>query len=443
MTRDEIGSVASPTRRNSLYGAAGSVRSDRMGRCRGSGASQPEARIRGGRAPGPRVPARVKASQNPDASLDLENAPRPRVPTPRLGLELLHPYVPGRRAGSAAGSLASNEFPLGPSELVRAAVGRAAEEIHRYPDPLASELRSTLAVEIGSDPDEILIGNGSDELIYLLVMAYAAAGGTAVCASPPYRVHEIACLALGAQVTRVPMIEWRQDLAQMAAVDVDLAFICNPHNPTGTAHRREEIESFVRDSRARLVIIDEAYIDFADDPAAMTALPLLASGRVAVLRTFSKIGGLAGARLGYLVAAAEVVGTLRTIRPSFSVSSIAQAAGLAVLADHGYRGMVRSYTLQARDRLARLLRARGLESVPSQANFLLVIAPDESQLVAHLETEGISVRPGTSLGIPGTVRVSMPSEEGFRMLERALQSLPIRGGLPPPGSPAGATSRSG
>jgi histidinol-phosphate aminotransferase len=239
------------------------------------------------------------------------------------------------------------------------------------------------------------------------------------------------------------MIEWRHDLAQMAAVDVDLAFICNPHNPTGTAHRREEIESFVRDSRARLVIIDEAYIDFADDPAAMTALPLLASGRVAVLRTFSKIGGLAGARLGYLVAAAEVVGTLRTIRPSFSVSSIAQAAGLAVLADHGYRGMVRSYTLQARDRLARLLRARGLESVPSQANFLLVIAPDESQLVAHLETEGISVRPGTSLGIPGTVRVSMPSEEGFRMLERALQSLPIRGGLPPPGSPAGATSRSG
>ncbi|HUY24340.1 MAG TPA: histidinol-phosphate transaminase [Candidatus Saccharimonadales bacterium] len=385
----------------------------------------------------------MKEREDPDASLGLESAPRPSPPTPRLGLELLDPYVPGRRARSAAGSLASNEFPLGPSELVRAAVGRAAEEINRYPDPLASELRSTLALEIGTDPDEILIGNGSDELIYLLVMAYAAAGGTAVCAAPPYRVHEIACLAQGAQVTRVPMIEWRQDLAQMAAAEADLAFVCNPHNPTGTAHPREEIESFVRDSRARLVIIDEAYIDFADDPAAMTALPQVASGRVAVLRTFSKIGGLAGARLGYLVAGAEVVGALRTIRPSFSVSSIAQAAGRAVLADQGYREMVRSYTLEARDRLARLLRSHGIESVPSQANFLLVIAPNEGQLVAHLETEGISVRPGTSLGIAGTVRISMPSQEGFRMLERALQSLPIPGGLPPSGSPAGATSRSG
>lgn len=130
----------------------------------------------------------MNASQNPDASLDLENAPRPRTPTPRLGPELLDPYVPGRRAGSAAASLGSNEFPLGPSELVRAAVGRAADEIHRYLDPLASERRSTLALEIGSDPDEVLIGNGSDELIYLLVMAYVA-GGTAVCAAPPYRVH--------------------------------------------------------------------------------------------------------------------------------------------------------------------------------------------------------------------------------------------------------------
>jgi histidinol-phosphate aminotransferase len=321
---------------------------------------------------------------------------------------------------------------------VRAAIGRAAKEIHRYPDPLATDLRSTLASEIGSDPDEILIGSGSDELIYLLVMAYGA-GGSAVCADPPYRVHEIACLALGTDVIRVPTTEWRQDLEKMAGFDVDLAFICNPHNPTGTAHSWEEIERFVRNSPARLVVIDEAYIDFADDPVAMTAFPLVASGRVGVLHTFSKIGGLAGARLGYLVAAAEIVATLRRIRPSFSVSSIAQAAGQAVLADDGYRQMVRTYTLEARDRLARLVQSHGFESVPSQANFLLVITPNESQLVAHLETEGISVRPGTSLGIPGTVRISIPSEEGFRMLERALESLPSRGGRPPSESRARET----
>ncbi|MFZ0168784.1 MAG: histidinol-phosphate transaminase [Candidatus Dormiibacterota bacterium] len=354
------------------------------------------------------------------ASSDPESALEVRVPTPRVRLDRLDPYIPGRPARSAAGSLASNEFPMGPSKLVCAAISRAAQEINRYPDPLASDLRTALGHEIGSDPNEILIGSGSDELIYLLVMAYGAAGGTAVCAAPPYRVHEIACLALGAHVTRVPMIEWFQDLEQMAEVEADLAFICNPHNPTGTAHSGDEIERFVRRSPARLVVVDEAYIDFADDPAAMTAFPFVASGRVAVLRTFSKIGGLAGVRLGYLVAAEAIVRTLRRIRPSFSVSSIAQAAGLAVLADGDYRRMVRDYTLGARDRLARLLRSHGLQSVPSQANFLLVITPDEIGLVRQLETEGINVRPGTTLGLRGTVRISTPSEEGFRMLERAL-----------------------
>ena len=165
---------------------------------------------------------------------------------------------------------------------------------------------------------------------------------------------------------------------------------------------------------------------FTDDPDATTCLPLVASGRVAVLRTFSKIHGLAGLRVGYLIADPGIITTLRKIRAPFSVGTLAQAGALAALGDPGHAAQVRARTLRARAELTRLFEHAGYPVIPSQANFILVQAPDEHALVSRLAEHAIAVRPGTALGIPGTVRVSVPSQRGLRLLHSALRPTPGR-----------------
>ncbi|MEV4254738.1 histidinol-phosphate transaminase [Spirillospora sp. NPDC049652] len=340
--------------------------------------------------------------------------------TPRPWLSRIQPYRPGTHAPSPDGSLASNETPLGASPHVARALAEAAAGAHHYPDPLAGELRAELARLHGADPDQILVGNGSDELIYLLAWAYLAHGGHAVCADPAYRMDEISSQVVNARLTKVPLRDWTHDLDAMAGVEADIAYVVNPHNPTGTVLPRTGVERFAAASRARLVVVDEAYIDFTDDPDATTAMPLARDGRAAVLRTFSKVHGLAGLRVGYLVAAPEIIATLRSIRAPFSVSGLAQAAALAALRDHGHRRAVREHAREQRDALTGLLTRAGYEVIPSQANFVLVRTPDERRMVERLAAHGVAVRPGTGLGVPGSVRMSVPSARGMELLEKAL-----------------------
>lgn len=346
---------------------------------------------------------------------------------PRPWVAELDPYVPGRPAGSEDGSLASNESALGASPAVRAAIARAAARVHRYPDPLADEVRAAVAGELGVGPDSLLVGNGSDELVYLLVTAFAAMGGRTVCADPAYRIHDIVPRALGCQVTRVPLVNWVHDLETMAGIQAELAFVCNPHNPAGTAVSHGDIARFAAVSTAGLIVVDEAYIDFADDPRGTSAVDLVGLGNVVVLRTLSKLFGLAGLRIGYLVGPHDVVTTLQKIRPPFSVNSLAQAAAVAALGDLEHRARARAETLAARDATAALFEAAGYRTVPSQANFVLVLTPHADELAETLAQLGVSVRPGRALGVPGAVRVSVPSVSGLVLLERALGRI----GAPP------------
>jgi histidinol-phosphate aminotransferase len=367
---------------------------------------------------------------------------------PRPWVGELDPYVPGHPAVSEDGSLASNESALGASPAVRAAIIEAAGRVHRYPDPLADDVRAALAAELGVDANSIVVGNGSDELIYLLVTAFAAMGGRVVCADPPYQMHDIVPRALGCQVTRVPLLEWGHDLDAMARIRAELAFICNPHNPSGTAVDGTEIARFSARCRASLVVVDEAYIDFAGDPQAATALDLLPQGNVVVMRTFSKLHGLAGLRIGYLVGPPEVVATLRKVRPPFSVNAIAQSAALAALADRPYRTRVREQTLAAREATVALFEEAGYETVSSQANFILVLTPDADKLAGALAVRGVSVRPGCALGVAGAVRVSIPSQAGLALLEQALANIdgrPEASGAPSDqtASPARRTKKRG
>lgn len=339
---------------------------------------------------------------------------------PRPWITRIDPYVPGTPAPNGDGSLASNESVAGPSGTVVEAVTQVLGGIHRYPDPLGGKLRRALATLHDVDPEQILLGNGSDELVYLLVLAFVGYGGRVVCASPAYRIDEVSAAVVGAEVVRVPLVSWRHDLAAMASVQAHVAFVVNPHNPTGTACSLAEITRFVQTARAGLTVIDEAYVDFSDVPDATSAVPLARQGDAVVLRTFSKIFGLAGVRIGYLIGSREVVATLRKVRAPFSVSSLAQAAALAALADRAHYDRVRSETMRRREDLVRLLAAHGLESIPSQANFVLVPCDDEEELTAHLAGFGISVRPGSALGLRGTVRISVPSAAGLRLLAGAL-----------------------
>jgi histidinol-phosphate aminotransferase len=233
-------------------------------------------------------------------------------------------------------------------------------------------------------------------------------------------MDEISSQVVDARLTKVPLRDWTHDLEAMAKVDADIAYVVNPHNPTGTALPLDALERFATEGKARLVVVDEAYIDFTDDPSATTAIPLARAGRAAVLRTFSKIHGLAGLRVGYLVAERAIVATLRKIRAPFSVGVLGQAAALAALKDPGHRQAVRQHTLKQRDLLTKLVTRAGYQVIPSHANFVLVQAPDEEQLIAKLATYGVSVRPGSALGVPGTVRMSVPTAKGLELLERAL-----------------------
>lgn len=341
---------------------------------------------------------------------------------PRPWLDRIEPYRPGRQALTPTGSMASNESALGASPHVVDAITEAARRVHRYPDPLADELRDELAALHGVGVDQILVGNGSDELIYLLAWTYLAQGGRAVCADPAYRIDEISTYVVDAELVKVPLRNWVHDLEAMAQVEADIAYVVNPHNPTGTIRSRSDIERFVATSPARLVVVDEAYVDFADDPAALTAVPMVDTGRVAVLRTFSKVHGLAGLRVGYLVASAEVIAALRKVRAPFSVGSLAQAGAVAATRDDAHRDAVRAHTRTVREQVIEVLTAAGCAPVPSQANFVLVQVSDEDAFVARLESHGISVRPGSALGVPGCVRISIPTVDGVALLERALTS---------------------
>lgn len=336
---------------------------------------------------------------------------------PRPWVKGLTPYQPGSHRAAPEGMLASNESPYGPSPRVRDAVADAVRDLHRYPDPSAARLRAALARRHGVDPEQVLIGNGSDELIYLLAWAFAAGGGTVLCADPAYALDVLSAVVAGADVRRVPLVRWRHDLEAMARVEADLAYLVNPHNPTGTVSDGASVERFVATARARVVVVDEAYIDFAQVPSAM---PLAAAGKALVLRTFSKVFGLAGARVGYLVGDPEVLDVLRSIRAPFSVGALAQAAAVAALADTEHYEAARRRTIVNRARLTDLLRERGYAPVASQANFVLVPDVAEGALVERLARDGIAVRPGSVLGVPGSVRISVPDDVGLARLAAAL-----------------------
>lgn len=353
----------------------------------------------------------------------------------------LVPYSPGKPLEELereygirdAVKLASNENPLGPSPRAQAVLREAAGTLHRYPDGGAHALRLALAQRWAVSPEQIIVGNGSDEIISLLVRAFLSPGDEAVIADHTFVMYKLAVLTAHARPVEVPLKDWRHDLSAMAEAITDrtrLVFLCNPNNPTGTIVTAKEVEQFLsRLPEHVLLVCDEAYYEYVRDPHYPKSVEYVKHGRpVVVLRTFSKIYGLAGLRVGYGIAAPEIIDYLHRVRPPFNVNSLAQLAALAALDDAEHVHKSRTLNEAQRAIVERELDRLGLNPIPSQANFLYFDAGcDGARLYEALLREGVIIRhiQGTQL----RVTIGQPHENRrfLSALHQALQRDRVAG----------------
>ncbi len=363
----------------------------------------------------------------------------------------LTPYVPGTPIEQAERQLglrdvvklASNENPLGPSPRAVAAMRAAAGGVHRYPDGPGGALRQALAARHGVPAGQVVLGNGSSELVEIAAKAFLSAGRGAVVAEPSFIMYRIAVEAMGATLAAVPLREERHDLAAMAAAcrpGTALVYVANPNNPTGTYVGRAAMDAYFRQVPAHvLTLIDEAYGDYVEAPDYPEGLEFLAVGHsVAILRTFSKIHGLAGMRLGYAVTTPEVAAALDAVRSPFNTSVLAQAAALAALEDTDHVARCRAENSREVAFMTQELGRRRLIFVPTVANFLLVKTPLKgADLYSALLARGVIVRPMESYGYTHAVRVSVGTRAENRRLLEALDR--VLDGIRDPCSTPGST----
>ncbi|MDR7280339.1 histidinol-phosphate transaminase [Catenuloplanes atrovinosus] len=336
----------------------------------------------------------------------------------RADLDAIPAYVPGRSPADLARDLgmteaiklASNEVPFGPLPGVVEAITAAAAGTHRYPDLAAVELRDRLAARYGVPADRLVTGCGSVALCENLARATCLPGDEMIFAWRSFEAYPIVAAAVGATAVRVPNTPGHgHDLTAMAAAITGrtrLVFVCNPNNPTGTALRRTEIDRFLDAvPETVLVVLDEAYREFATDPDVPDGIDTYADRpNVAVLRTLSKAWGLAGLRVGFLVAAPEVAAAVRKVTTPFSTSLLAQAAALAALAQEDEVRRRCALVVGERDRLAVELRKLGQDVPESQANFVWLPLGDRAAAFgAACEARGVIVRPFQGDGVRVTV----------------------------------------
>jgi histidinol-phosphate aminotransferase len=345
-------------------------------------------------------------------------------------IKAIQPYSPGRTAPI---KLASNENPVGPSPRALAAMEAAVRETRLYPDLPSTALTKAIASHFGLQPENVVVGSGSDEIIYLLAMAYLDPGEEVILSTPPFATYALVAPLMNARLVAVPARDFRHDLEAMAAAVTDrtkLIFISNPYNPTGTIVTRQEVDrllGFVAD-RA-IVVLDEAYCEYVESHDYPDSLRYIREGRnVLALRTFSKVHALAGLRVGYGMGPAALVRWLVRVREPFNVNSIAQAAALASLEDREQVERSVALNRQGKQYLYRQFGEMGLSYVPTEANFIFVdLGMDSRVAFDGLWQRGIAVRTGDIFGLTTYARVTIGTPEQNEQFVRALQEVRAEG----------------
>lgn len=356
----------------------------------------------------------------------------------------LRRYVPGKpieelqreKGLSRVVKLASNENPLGPSPAGVAAYEAEGRRLHRYPDGYGLALKQAVARRWGLTPEHVILGNGSSEILEMVVRLVVRPGRKVVVPSPSFSIYDITTHAQGGSVVSVPLRDHAVDLPAMAAAtgaDTALVILGNPNNPTGTIFRRGEWERFLAALPAGVtVLLDEAYAEFCDDPEFPEGRAYLAEDRpLVVARTFSKAQGLAGLRIGYGLAPRELVDYMNRLRLPFNANSPAQAAAAAALADAGHLEATCRLNREGLAFLARLFDGLGVPYLPSHANFVLARVGSGDRVFERLLDRGVIVRSAASFGLPEWIRVSVGLPEELELFAEALgEVLPRAGGVP-------------
>lgn len=363
------------------------------------------------------------------------------------GVRGLRAYDPGhdlvalrRGVAATAGAaplleLGSNENPYGPSPAARAAVMAQLNMLHRYPDPLGTDLKRALAMRHGVDANRIGLGNGSHELLMQLAQVFTGPGNDVVLPRYGFAVFALAARAAGATLRvvdalpRGALMPLGHDLDAIAAAITPatrLVYLANPNNPTGTWFGHDAFTAFMARVPADvIVVVDEAYAEMADASDFGSAIALLPThANVVVTRTFSKAYGLAGLRIGYLLAAPGLVAVMERVRESFNVNAPALAAAEAALGDDAHLAWALARNAEQRAALSDALRTRGLPVLPSQTNFVLVeFGSPSAAIEAALVARGVVLRPMSGYGLPGFLRVTVGTADENRALLAALDAV--------------------
>ncbi len=354
----------------------------------------------------------------------------------RENLLEIEPYPPGkpikeveRELGiEEVVKLASNENPLGPSPRAVEAMAQALPEVNLYPDGSGYYLKRALAAHLRVKEENIILGNGSDEIIRMIAETFLNAGEEAIMGDPAFLIYRLAVKVMKGQCRLVALKDFTHDLTAMAGMinaRTKLIFIANPNNPTGTMVTAEEVDSFMKKVPERvMVIFDEAYYEYIErDDFPRTINYIRENRRVITLRTFSKIYGLAGLRIGYGVAPEELIKDMNRVRQPFNTNSLAQVAALSALKDEEHVRKSRQANREGKDFLYEELKKLKISYIPSQANFILVDLKQEAKVISRqLLQEGIIVRPMGMYNLPHFIRVTVGTEKQNKRFIKALAS---------------------
>jgi len=322
--------------------------------------------------------------------------------------------------------LASNENPLGPSPKALVAMRAALEDAHLYPDGGGFYLREALATQLNFRREEIILGSGSNEILEFLGHAFLASGDEVLVSEHAFIAYKLITAAFGARTIEVPSPDFQHDLdaiLQAVTPRTRLIFIANPNNPTGTLLLQEEIDRFMESVPDRIVVVfDEAYFEYVEAPPDVTKF-VRAGRNVIVLRTFSKIHGLANMRIGYGIAPAELIKVLQKTRQPFNVNGIAQAGALAAMGDDEHRRRTKRVTDEGRAYLQAQFTEMNLRFVPSAANFVFVNVGDGISVFKELLKRRIIVRALKGYDLPQWIRISVGTMEQNRECVAALRDV--------------------
>jgi len=359
-------------------------------------------------------------------------------PKQQRGLDLIKPYVPGKPISevmreyglSDVVKMASNENPLGVSPGAAKAMRERIPTLHHYPDGASYELRNTLARHFHVAFDQVCVGNGADDLILELSMAFLEDGDEVVVSRSSFPMYDIYSTAMRARLVKTPLDSSQGiDLTAMADAVTDrtkIVYVCNPNNPTGTIVHAGDVDAFMdRIPERVLVVLDEAYVEMVDSDAFPNSLSYVRDGRanVFVMRTFSKVYGLAGIRLGYGFTHPDIVATLLRVKPPFNVNVLAQCAGIAALQDEAFVDQSVRANQEGRQYLYCELDRLGLPYAESHTNFVLIrIGANASDVQQQLLEHGVIVRPCSGYDLPEFLRVSIGTPE---QNERFIETLEL------------------